>query len=84
MTNVLKHAEAQQMEIRLVFGSDTVSLSIADDGAGFDPRAQHEGFGLLGMRERAERIGAHLLVSSRPGHGTRIETVIPKGGLGYA
>jgi signal transduction histidine kinase len=84
MTNVLKHAGAQQVEIRLVFGSDTVSLSIADDGTGFDPRAHHDGFGLVGMRERAERIGAHLLVSSRPGHGTRIETVIPKGGLQHA
>ena len=84
MTNVLKHAAAQQVEIRLTFGADTVSLSISDDGTGFDPRAHHDGFGLVGMRERAERIGARLLVSSRPEQGTRVETVIPKGSLGHA
>lgn len=81
MTNVVKHAGAQHVEIKLVFGSDTVSLSVADDGTGFDPLDHHDGFGLLGMRERAERIGARLLVSSRPGLGTRIETVVPKGGF---
>lgn len=84
MTNVLKHAGAQQVEIQLVFGPNSVSLSIADDGTGFDPRAHHDGFGLVGMRERAERIGARLLVSSRSGHGTRIDTVIPKSSLGHA
>ncbi len=84
MTNVIKHAGAQHAEIRLVFGSDTVSLSVADDGSGFDPRDHHDGFGLVGMRERAERIGARLLVSSRPGHGTRIETIMPKGSFSHA
>ena len=84
VTNVLKHAGAQQIEIRLMFGPDTVSLSVADDGNGFDPHAHHDGFGLVGMRERAERIGAHLLVSSRPGLGTRIETVVPKSRLANA
>jgi signal transduction histidine kinase len=84
MTNVLKHAGAQRVEIGLVFGADSVSLSIADDGCGFDARAHHDGFGLVGMRERAERIGARLLVSTQPGHGTRIETVIPRSNSGHA
>ncbi|MEX0961149.1 MAG: GAF domain-containing sensor histidine kinase [Burkholderiales bacterium] len=84
VTNVLKHARAHKVELQLSFGSDAVRLSIADDGIGFDSRAQHDGFGLLGMRERAERIGARLLVSSRPAQGTRVETVIPRSALGRA
>jgi signal transduction histidine kinase len=78
MTNVLKHAKAQNVKVNLVFGPDAVTLSITDDGAGFDPRAHHDGFGLLGMRERAESIGARLLVSSSPAQGSRVETVIPR------
>jgi signal transduction histidine kinase len=82
MTNILKHAKAQHVEVKLLFGADTVTLSIADDGVGFDPRGHHDGFGLLGMRERAESIGARLLVSSCPAQGTRVETVIPRSALG--
>src|SRR5260221_2339362 len=78
MTNVLKHAKAQHVKVNLVFGPDAVTLSIADDGVGFDPRAHHDGFGLLGMRERAQSIGARLLVSSSPAQGSRVETVIPR------
>jgi signal transduction histidine kinase len=55
-----------------------VHLRVADDGVGFDPAAHHDGFGLLGMRERAERIGAKLHVTSRPRHGTQVETVVPR------
>jgi signal transduction histidine kinase len=82
MTNILKHAKAQHVDVKLRFDSDTVTLSIADDGVGFDPRGHHDGFGLLGMRERAERIGARLLVSSGLAQGTRVETVIPRSALG--
>ncbi len=78
MTNVLKHAKAQHVKVNLVFGPDAVTLSISDDGVGFDPRAHHDGFGLLGMRERAQSIGARLLVSSSPAQGSRVETVIPR------
>jgi signal transduction histidine kinase len=74
ITNVLKHAQAERVEISLAFRPDLVSLSISDDGVGFDLDAHHEGFGLLGMRERAERIGARLIVSSTPGCGSRVET----------
>ena len=77
ITNVMKHAQAQQVEVTLAFGPDAVSLSVTDDGVGFDPDGHHEGFGLLGMRERAQRIGARLVVTSAPGQGTRVETVLP-------
>lgn len=81
VTNILKHAGAQHVELELTFGTDSISLLLADDGAGFDSRAHHDGFGLLGMRERAERIGGRLLVTSRPARGTRVETVIPRSAL---
>lgn len=84
MTNILKHAKARHVEVKLVFGADAVTLSIADDGVGFDPRGHYDGFGLLGMRERAEGIGARLFVSSRPAQGTRVEIVIPRSDLGRA
>ncbi len=82
MTNILKHAKAKRVEVKLIFEADAVTLSIADDGVGFEPRGHHDGFGLLGMRERAQNIGARLLVSSRPAQGTRVETVIPRSRLG--
>jgi two-component system sensor histidine kinase UhpB len=78
---VLKHAKAKQLELVLTFGPDAVSLTIADDGAGFDPGEHHDGFGLLGMHERAERIGAKLQVSSRSPSGTLVETILPKSAL---
>lgn len=81
VTNVLKHAGAQHVELNLAFDPGAVRLSIVDDGVGFDPRQHHEGFGLLGMRERAERIGARLLVASTPAGGTRVETVMPRSAL---
>ena len=74
ITNVLKHAHASNVEVRLAFDPAGVVLTVADDGVGFDPDAHHDGFGLLGMRERAERIGARLLVTSTERRGSRVET----------
>jgi signal transduction histidine kinase len=82
ITNVMKHARAQSVHVTLAFGEDAVSLSVADDGVGFDPDARHDGFGLLGMRERAERIGARLVVQSRARGGSRVETLLPRSALG--
>jgi len=72
ITNTLKHASARNVELLVQYQADGLSLVITDDGLGFDPAGQHDGFGLLGMRERAERIGATLHVSSAPRRGTRV------------
>jgi len=77
VTNVLKHAQARNVRIRLAWDMDRVTLAIVDDGRGFDLRAHHDGFGLVGMHERACRIGAALSVSAAPGRGTRVETCLP-------
>jgi signal transduction histidine kinase len=77
ITNVMKHAHPRCVELNLGVTSEHVHLSVADDGVGFDPHEHHEGFGILGMRERAERIGAQFLVASTPGVGSCIETIVP-------
>ncbi len=76
ITNVLKHSRAQQVTVAIAYTEHTVCLTIHDDGEGFDPDAHHDGFGLLGMRERAERIGARLIVTSMARQGTRVETIL--------
>jgi len=77
VTNVLKHARAQRAHVRLVWSGQRATLEIADDGRGFDPAARHDGFGLIGMHERARRIGATLHVEATPGCGTRVRCSLP-------
>ena len=77
MTNILKHAKANAVLIELAFEADMIVLSIADDGDGFVSNPQHEGFGLIGMHERAERINAELTINSHLGKGTRIVLSVP-------
>jgi signal transduction histidine kinase len=76
VANAVRHARAHRVEVSLN-GVDRVYLRVSDDGAGFDPaHVDDQGFGLLGMRERAEAIGATLRVSSRSGVGTDVEVVL--------
>ncbi|MEB3335923.1 MAG: GAF domain-containing protein [Leptolyngbyaceae bacterium] len=76
LTNALKHSQAQTVLIELTYTPDLVSLSIRDDGRGFTPPTNldnlHGGFGLVGMYERCDRIGALLSILSQPGQGTQI------------
>ena len=78
VTNILRHAHATQLKTTLTYKPGQVRLRVEDNGRGFTP-AQHEeaGFGLIGMRERAAQIAATLTIDSHPGHGTRIEIVVP-------
>jgi signal transduction histidine kinase/streptogramin lyase len=79
VTNALKHAEARHIVVRLCYEEGGVQLSISDDGRGFDldqaPGAGAGHFGLVGIRERAARLGK-LTVESRPGQGTRIAVTV--------
>ena len=76
ITNVLRHSQATKLKTTLTYKPGQVRLRIEDNGRGFTP-AMHDdaGFGLLGMRERADQIAAVLTIHSRPGHGTRVEVV---------
>jgi len=76
LSNALKHAHATKFQARLSFDSDAVRLELSDNGKGFVVDcANGGGIGLIGMRERAEQIGATLAVTSKPGRGTKIIAV---------
>ncbi|MGP8198054.1 MAG: PAS domain S-box protein [Limisphaerales bacterium] len=77
LTNVLRHAQASQFDAQLAFSPDEVRLNLRDNGRGFDPESRHEGFGLLGIGERVEGMGGHLIIQSAPGTGTEISIVLP-------
>ena len=73
LNNMAKHAGASQVSVDLLCQPGRGTLSIADDGLGFDlDEVQPDRYGMGVMRERAEGIGALLDVSSRPGQGTRV------------
>ncbi|MEP0802797.1 AAA family ATPase [Funiculus sociatus] len=74
LTNALKYARATEIRVELIYQSTQCRLRIKDDGQGFpiDRSSSHNGFGLLGMSERADRIGAQLQIQSTPGQGTEI------------
>jgi signal transduction histidine kinase len=76
MLNVATHSNAGQAWIRFAFNSDTLEVSIEDDGVGFDPQktlaTPGEHLGLIGMIERSESLGGSLLLDSSPGRGTTI------------
>ncbi len=79
LANVLKHARARKVVLRLDYGAEALSLTVRDDGQGFAPGSADgpdEGhFGLLGLRERAGQIGATLSIESGPGQGTKVIVV---------
>jgi signal transduction histidine kinase/ligand-binding sensor domain-containing protein len=81
VTNALKHAGARKIGIKLHTEARKIYLKIRDDGRGFEQdgvfssRGGH--FGLIGMRERAERLGGELHLASRPGQGTEVEVMVP-------
>jgi signal transduction histidine kinase len=76
VANVVRHAEASSVRVTLAYGSRYLRVSIADDGRGFrvepDFRRYAGHWGLLGMRERAQQIGASLRVRSEPDAGTTV------------
>jgi PAS domain S-box-containing protein len=75
LTNVAKHAAASSVEVILERRADSVLLIVEDDGVGFDPASREtatDGFGLVGMRERAALVGATLEIESSSGNGTAI------------
>lgn len=79
VTNILRHARAQNVSIELFRSSDRLILVVEDDGIGFDPKARKDGSGLMGMRERAALIGGCIEIDSEPGQGTTIHLTIPVG-----
>lgn len=84
LQNIVRHAQATWAQVRLVFGPRQVRLEVQDNGRGFRvPESPAEfapqgHYGLLGMYERAELIGARLTLHSEPGQGTRVVLTLPR------
>jgi signal transduction histidine kinase len=77
LNNIVKHARAEYVRLRMAKSGKTIEVVVADDGVGFDPERDRGGFGLLGMRERVEMAGGSLEVDSSPGKGARLRALIP-------
>ena len=83
LNNSMKHASAQAVTVAMRREEQTIRITVADDGVGFDPASvdsrlgRPSGFGLFSIRERLELLDGHLAVVSAPGQGTRLEMVAP-------
>ena len=79
LNNILKHAKATAVFIRLSKENNTILMSIQDNGHGFTPpnSGQESGLGLKNMKNRIEEVGGAFHISFPPGSGTRIEVAIP-------
>lgn len=79
MTNAVKHARATTLHLNLERNNGNISLTVADDGMGFDTHGEFPGhMGLKSMKERAEKLGGTLTLESAPGAGTRVDIVLPE------
>ncbi len=72
LTNIARHAQAQQVTVTLRRYPSGLELMIEDDGVGFDSQQDFSGFGLAGMKERLQHINGLCHIDSQPGHGCRI------------
>jgi signal transduction histidine kinase len=79
VANAVQHAAPREIRVRLEYHADIAALEIRDDGSGFDPEAPapRGHFGLLGIRERANKIHADLTIDSAIGAGTTIRVAVP-------
>jgi NarL family two-component system sensor histidine kinase LiaS len=78
LSNIARHSQAGHVEIHLEVDRDAISISIHDDGTGFDiNEAEGKGVGLRSMRERVEALGGSLRVESIPKEGTKVVARIP-------
>jgi len=83
LTNVIKHAKAEKVTVRLDSEGSNVRLTIQDDGVGFDPQAlprlatDEGGFGLFSVQERMADLGGSLEIDSSPGAGCTALLTLP-------
>lgn len=78
LTNCARHSRAETVRIDLHGGLSELSLTVRDDGVGFDPgHLSNRGLGLIGIQERVHELGGTVSVESQPGKGTVLRAVIP-------
>ena len=82
LTNAARHARATRVDVAIDLEPHLVTVSVSDDGLGFDPASpaiRARRLGLTSMRERAEAAGGSLVVQSAPGAGTTVRVEVPRG-----
>lgn len=85
LTNIAKHAQADEVDIRLNRVDSAITVTVTDNGVGFDPQdilnmdIQKRGFGIMGMQERVSSLGGRIDIRSQPAVGTQIAIEIPLG-----
>ncbi|HEY3860148.1 MAG TPA: ATP-binding protein [Gammaproteobacteria bacterium] len=79
LNNVVKHAKAKQVRVRIWIEQQLVCCTIKDDGAGFQSSGGPDGLGLVGIRERISSLHGAFEINSRPGSGTELRVSIPLG-----
>jgi signal transduction histidine kinase len=84
LTNAARHAHASAIQVNVGCDHGAVSMSIRDDGQGFDPDAPRAGLGLVGMKERVRQLGGKIVIESQPGRGSAIAAEIPLAAQGSA
>jgi len=77
LTNVIKHAGATEVTVSVTREDGLLEVNIEHDGTGIDREVPSSGYGLVGMRERAELVGGTVAIASEPGRGTRVSATIP-------
>ncbi len=81
LVNAFRHSRASNIDVQLEYSANHLRVVVRDHGSGIDPQVLPVGrdghWGLSGMRERAERIGARVKVLSRAGGGTEVELRVP-------
>lgn len=82
LRNLVRHAGATRGRVTLAAESDSIRLTVEDDGHGFDPDAARKrpSLGLASMRQRVAAVGGTVHIDAAPGRGTRVEVVLPLGG----
>jgi signal transduction histidine kinase len=77
LTNVARHARASAVWVNLDYEDGDLTISVEDDGVGFEPRSRRSGMGLQGICERFEMLNGSFDIDSSPGKGTRISGSLP-------
>lgn len=82
LTNVQRHAQAQDVWLQLTWQEGAVKLLVSDNGTGLSAGVEQTGFGLRGLQERVALLGGELYLESRPGGGTQVSFYLPLPGAG--
>ncbi|MGE3811091.1 MAG: sensor histidine kinase [Candidatus Nanopelagicales bacterium] len=77
LANARRHAGARRVDVVLAYDEDGATVSVTDDGQGFDPAAPRHGYGLDGLAGRVQAVGGLVSVESAPGEGTRVRVRVP-------